>query len=172
VWTRNQVNRAHAFCATFKQLRLVQLDYDPQQENSAVNNRGTRDEMSSKKKARVELIEEGEEDAYGSDDPSCRPDASAFEREEEDGATQGSPKGYKRSRLNSVGEGVPVPVKTEKIKTPFEPLVRDTDGCATTLPFVLNMIHFFQLCSGLNSSRSTTQFSYLRPCRILSRSSS
>jgi structural maintenance of chromosomes protein 5 len=91
--------------------------------------------MSSKGKARVERIEEGEEDAYGSDDPSYRPDAGgAHEREEENGATQGSPKGYKRSRLNSAGEGVPVPVKTEKIKTLFEPLVRDTDGCATRSP--------------------------------------
>ena len=99
--------------------------------------------MSSKGKARVERIEEGEEDAYGSDDPSYRPDACARERGEEDGATQGSPKGYKRSRLNSAGEGVPVPVKTEKIKTHFEPLIRDTDGCATTLPFVPTLIHFF-----------------------------
>jgi hypothetical protein len=98
--------------------------------------------MSSKGKARVQRIEEGEEDAYGSDDPSYRPHASAYQREEEDGATQGSPKGYKRSRLNSVGEGVPVPVKTEKIKTPFEPLVRDTDGCATTLSFVPSLIPF------------------------------
>jgi hypothetical protein len=129
--------------------------------------------MSSKGKARVERIEEGEEDAYGSDDPSYRPDAgNAHEREEENGATQGSPKGYKRSRLNSAGEGVPVPVKTEKIKTLFEPLVRDTDGCATTFPFIPSFTYFFQLCSGLNRSRSTTQFSYLRPRRIPSGSSS
>jgi hypothetical protein len=62
------------------------------------------------------------------------PDGCADEREIEGEATQGSPKGFKRSRLNSAGEGVPVPVKAEKIKTLFEPLIRDTDGCASTFP--------------------------------------
>jgi hypothetical protein len=86
--------------------------------------------MASKGKARVEQFQEGDEDAYGSDDPSHLPDACVGEQEQVDGATQGSPKGHKRSRLNSAGEGVPVPVKTEKIKPVFEPLLRDKDGCA------------------------------------------
>jgi hypothetical protein len=102
--------------------------------NSTVYNLGTRDEMSSKGNACAEHVQEREEDAYGSGDPSYLPDACADERREEDGPTQGSPKGYKRSRLNSAGEGVPVPVKMEKIKTLFEPLVRDTDGCAANIP--------------------------------------
>ncbi|KAI0290728.1 P-loop containing nucleoside triphosphate hydrolase protein [Russula brevipes] len=84
--------------------------------------------MASKGKARVEQSQEGDEDAYGSDDPSHLPDACVGEQEQVDGATQGSPKGHKRSRLNSAGEGVPVPVKTEKIKPVFEPLLRDKDG--------------------------------------------
>lgn len=87
--------------------------------------------MSPKGKARADEVQETDEDAYGSDDPSYLPNARAGdEREEDDGATQGSPKGHKRSRLNSAGEGVPVPMKAEKVKTLFEPLIRDTDGCA------------------------------------------
>jgi hypothetical protein len=92
--------------------------------------------MSSKGKARADEVQETDDDAYGSDDPSYLPNArTGDERGEDgalDGATQGSPKGHKRSRLNSAGEGVPVPIKSEKIKTLFEPLVRDTDGCAVT----------------------------------------
>jgi len=71
------------------------------------------------------------------------PNVCANDREVEGETTQGSPKGFKRSRLNSAGEGVPVPVKAEKIKSLFEPLVRDTDGCATKFPFLLNFAHFF-----------------------------
>ena len=89
------------------------------------------------------------------------PGVCADRREVEGEATQGSPKGFKRSRLNSAGEGVTVPVKAEKIKTLFEPLVRDIDGCATTFPFLLNLTQFFQLCPRLNRSRSTAQFSYI-----------
>jgi hypothetical protein len=101
--------------------------------------------MSSKGNAYAENIQEREEDAYGSGDPLYLPDACADERQEEDGPThwQGSPKGYKRSRLNSAGEGVPVPVKTEKIKTLFEPLVRDTDGCAANVPLPHKSYSFF-----------------------------
>jgi hypothetical protein len=76
----------------------------------------------SKGKARADE----DDDAYGSDDPSYLPNARAG------GAAQGSPKGHKRSRLNSAGEGVPA---TREIKTLFEPLVRDTDGCAVTPSF-------------------------------------
>jgi hypothetical protein len=86
--------------------------------------------MSPKGKARADQVQETDEDAYGSDDPSYLPNARAGDELEEDGATQGSPKGHKRSRLNSAGEGVPVSMKAEKIKTLFEPLIRDTDGCA------------------------------------------
>jgi hypothetical protein len=86
--------------------------------------------MSPKGKARADEVQETDEDAYGSDDPSHLPNARAGDEREEDGAAQGSPKGHKRSRLNSVGEGVPVPMKAEKIKTLFEPLIRDTDGFA------------------------------------------
>jgi len=86
--------------------------------------------MSPKGKARADEVQETDEDAYGSDDPSYQPSARAGDEREEDGATQGSPKGHKRSRLNSVGEGVPVLMKAEKIRTLFEPLIRDTDGCA------------------------------------------
>jgi hypothetical protein len=93
-------------------------------------NRETRNKMSSKGKARADEVQETDDDAYGSDDPSYLPNARADDEREEDGATQGSPKGHKRSRLNSAGEGVPVPIKGEKIKTLFEPLVRDADGCA------------------------------------------
>ncbi|KAH9019273.1 P-loop containing nucleoside triphosphate hydrolase protein [Lactarius pseudohatsudake] len=100
----------------------------------------TRDKTRAKEKARAEpLVHEGEdseEDAYGSDDPehqnpsqdldhSAAPDAPDGEV---DGAPQGSPKGHKRSRINSAGQGAPVQVKAEKIKSLFEPLVRDTDG--------------------------------------------
>jgi hypothetical protein len=128
--------------------------------------------MSSKGKARADEVQETDDDAYGSDDPSCLPNARAGD---EDGATQGSPKGHKRSRLNSAGEGVPVPIKGEKIKTLFEPLVRDADGCAlllVILPVSNTYPIFFKLCSRLNRSRSTAQLSYLRPCRIPSGSSS
>ena len=86
--------------------------------------------MSSKGKARADEVQETDDDAYGSDDPSYLPNARAGDEQDEEGATQGSPKGHKRSRLNSAGEGVPVPIKRETIKTVFEPLVRDTDGCA------------------------------------------
>jgi hypothetical protein len=85
--------------------------------------------MSSKGKARADEVQETDDDAYGSDDPSYLPNARAGDERGED---EGSPKGHKRSRLNSQGEGVPVPIKREKIKTLFEPLVRDTDGCAVT----------------------------------------
>jgi hypothetical protein len=87
--------------------------------------------MSPKGKARADEVQETDDDAYGSDDPSYLPNARVGDEREEDGTTQGSPKGHKRSRLNSAGEGVPVPIKTERIKTIFEPLVRDTDGCVT-----------------------------------------
>src|SRR5712671_2315741 len=99
--------------------------------------------MSSKGNACAEHVQEREEDAYGSGDPSYWPDACADERQEEAGPTQGSPKGYKRTRLNSAGEEIPVPVKTEKIKTPFEPLVRDTDGCAANVPLPSKSFSFF-----------------------------
>ncbi|KAI9462755.1 P-loop containing nucleoside triphosphate hydrolase protein [Russula earlei] len=71
-------------------------------------------------------VEEGDE-ALGSDDPSRCPDVHP-ELREEDRELQGSSKGHKRSRLNSTGEGIPVSIKTEKIKALFEPLVRDVDG--------------------------------------------
>jgi hypothetical protein len=106
----------------FATLRAFQLGRD--------DNQGTLKKMSPKGKARADEVQETDEDAYGSDDPSYLPNAHAGDEREEDGATQGSPKGHKRSRLNSAGEGVPVPVKAEKIKTLFEPLIRDTDGCA------------------------------------------
>jgi hypothetical protein len=86
--------------------------------------------MSSKGKSRADEVQETDDDAYGSDDPSYLPNARAGDEQDEEGATQGSPKGHKRSRLNSAGEGVSVPIKRETIKTVFEPLVRDTDGCA------------------------------------------
>lgn len=86
--------------------------------------------MSSKGKARADEAHGSDDDAYGSDDPSYQPNARATDERDEDGAAQGSPKGHKRSRLNSAGEGAPVTVKSENIKTVFEPLVRDTDGCA------------------------------------------
>lgn len=97
--------------------------------------------MSSKGKARAKQTRERDEDASASG-PSRLSDGYTDEREEEDAATQGSPMGHKRSRLNSAGEGVPVPVKTEKIKTLFEPLVRDTDGCAITSCFLILLISF------------------------------
>ncbi|KAH9983439.1 hypothetical protein BJV74DRAFT_797421 [Russula compacta] len=84
--------------------------------------------MSSKGKVRAKRTREGDEDDASASGPSRLSDGYTDEREEEDAAIQGSPIGHKRSRLNSAGEGVPVPVKTEKIKTLFEPLVRDTDG--------------------------------------------
>ena len=126
--------------------------------------------MSPNGKARADEVQDTDEDAYGSDDPSY---ARAGDEREVDGATQGSPKGHKRSRLNSAGEGVPVQVKAEKIKTLFEPLVRDSDGCAVqslSLSQVLTIS--FQLCSRLHHSRSTAQFSDIRSCRILSGASS
>jgi len=85
--------------------------------------------MSPKGKSRADEVLETDEDAYGSDDPSYLPNARAGDEREEDGATRGSPKGHKRSRLNSAGEGAPAPIKAEKIKTLFEPLIRDADGC-------------------------------------------
>ncbi|KAI9434892.1 P-loop containing nucleoside triphosphate hydrolase protein [Lactarius indigo] len=101
----------------------------------------TRDNKTrAKEKARAEPpIGEGEgseEDAYGSDDPEHQNPSQELDRSavldapggEVDGVPQGSPKGHKRSRINSAGQGAPVQVKTEKIKTLFEPLVRDTDG--------------------------------------------
>jgi hypothetical protein len=100
--------------------------------------------MSPKGKARADEVQETDEDAYGSDDPSYLPNARAGdEGEEDDGATQGSPKGHKRSRLNSAGEGVPVPMKAEKIKTLFEPLIRDTDGCAVLSPSLSQVFTIF-----------------------------
>ncbi|KAI9442797.1 P-loop containing nucleoside triphosphate hydrolase protein [Lactarius psammicola] len=105
----------------------------------------TRDKTRAKEKARAEPpIHEGEdseEDAYGSDDPEHQNPSQEHDHNaavdgqdgEIDGAPQGSPKGHKRSRLNSAGQGAPVQVKTEKIKTLFEPLVRDSDGCAILL---------------------------------------
>ncbi|KAH9987176.1 hypothetical protein BJV77DRAFT_1070641 [Russula vinacea] len=90
--------------------------------------RETRNKLSSKGKARADEVQETDDDAYGSDDPSYLPNARAGHEREEDGTTQGSPKGHKRSRLNSAGEGAPVQIKTERTKTVFEPLVRDTDG--------------------------------------------
>lgn len=84
--------------------------------------------MSPKGKARADEVQETDEDAYGSDDPSYLPNARTGDEREEGGATQGSPKGHKRSRVNSAGEGVSVPMKAEKIKTLFDPLIRDTDG--------------------------------------------
>ncbi len=86
----------------------------------------TRDKTRAKEKARAEpLIHEGEdseEDAYGSDNPehqnpSQEPDRNAAvdgRDGEVDGAPQGSPKGHKRSRINSAGQGAPVQVKAEK----------------------------------------------------------
>jgi hypothetical protein len=101
--------------------------------------------MSSKGKARADEVQETDEDAYGSDDPSLPPYAPAGDEREEDGATQESPKGHKRSRLNSAGEGAPVPIKAEKIKTLFEPLIRDTDGWAVPSLFLVSSIHHFRL---------------------------
>ncbi|KAH9016086.1 P-loop containing nucleoside triphosphate hydrolase protein [Lactarius hengduanensis] len=84
----------------------------------------TRDKTRAKEKARAEPL-----DAYGSDDPehqnpsqdldhSAAPDAPDGEV---DGAPQGSPKGHKRSRINSAGQGAPVQVKAEKIKSLLNP---------------------------------------------------
>ncbi len=101
--------------------------------------------MSSKGKARADEVQDTDEDAYGSDDPSYLPNTRASGEREEDEATQGSPKGHKRSRLNSTGEGVPVPIKAEKIKTLFEPLIRDTDGCALPRHFLVSSTHHFLL---------------------------
>ena len=100
--------------------------------------RMTRDKTRAKEKARAESpIHDGEgneEDAYGSDDPEHRNPSQELDGQdgEVDDAPQGSPKGHKRSRLNSTGQGAPVQVKAEKIKSLFEPLVRDTDGCAVS----------------------------------------
>jgi hypothetical protein len=98
-----------------------------------------RDQTRAKEKARAGHDgQDSEEDAYGSDDPDhqnpsqeLEPDAAPVDGQdgEVDGLLQGSPKGFKRSRINSAGQGAPVEVKAEKIKTLFEPLVRDTDGC-------------------------------------------
>ncbi len=122
----------------------------------------TRDKTRAKEKARAEpLIHEGEdseEDAYGSDNPehqnpSQEPDRNAAvdgRDGEVDGAPQGSPKGHKRSRINSAGQGAPVQVKAEK--TLFEPLVRDTDGSAA---ISLNPIQAISQVP-LSSSNSTT----------------
>ena len=96
--------------------------------------------MSSKGKARADEVQETDDDAYGSDDPSYQPNARAADEREEDGATQGSPKGHKRSRLNSAGEGASV--KRETIKAVFEPLVRDTDGCAVSSLLLQMLTHF------------------------------
>ncbi|KAH8989237.1 P-loop containing nucleoside triphosphate hydrolase protein [Lactarius akahatsu] len=96
----------------------------------------TRDKTRAKEKARVHEGEDSEEDAYGSDDPDHQNPSQDLDHSaaldapdgEVDGVPQGSPKGHKRSRINSAGQGAPVQVKAEKIKTLFEPLVRDTDG--------------------------------------------
>ena len=93
--------------------------------------------MSSKGKLRANQVQDQDEDAYGSDDPSHD------DQLDESVTAQGSPKGYKRSRLNSAGDGLPVTVKAEKVKTPFEPLIRDIDGCAITLSFFSNFAHLF-----------------------------
>ena len=96
----------------------------------------TRDRTRAREKARAEPPihdrEDSDEDADGSDDPDLQnptpaPDPNAPDGEL-DGLPQGSPKGHKRSRINSAGQGAPVQVKAEKIKTLFEPLVRDADG--------------------------------------------
>jgi hypothetical protein len=111
----------------------------------------TRDRTRAKEKARADPPihdrEDSEEDADGSDDPEHQtptqpPDPNTpvdGQDAELDSLPQGSPKGHKRSRINSIGQGAPVQVKAEKIKTLFEPLVRDADGCAHRLcyPFVL-----------------------------------
>ena len=78
--------------------------------------RETRNKLSSKGKARADEVQETDDDAYGSDDPSYLPNARTGHEREEDGTTQGSPKGHKRSRLNSAGEGAPVQIKTERTK--------------------------------------------------------
>jgi len=121
----------------------LRLEDDPPKEDLAVHNQGLRDEMSLNGKdlpEGPEHVQDGDEDSYRGDHPSNLPGVHGEEREEDDGAIRGSLKGHKRSRLNSAGEGVPVPVKAEKIKTLFEPLVRDTDGCAIT-PSFLSIIH-------------------------------
>lgn len=100
----------------------------------------TRDRTRAKEKARADPPihdrEDSEEDADGSDDPEHQtptqpPDPNTpvdGQDAELDSLPQGSPKGHKRSRINSIGQGAPVQVKAEKIKTLFEPLVRDADG--------------------------------------------
>ena len=127
--------------------------------------RMTRDKTRAKEKARADSLihnEEGsEEDAYGSDDPEHRHPSQEPDGQdgEVDDAPQGSPKGYKRSRLNSAGQGAPVQVKPEKIKTLFEPLVRDADGCAVLLVSFRHLLTHLQpkLCPRFHCPRPTPQ---------------
>ena len=141
-----------------------------------------RDKTRPKEKARAEPPihdrEDSEEDAYGSDDPEHQNPSQEFapvdgQDGEVDGVPQGSPKGHKRSRLNSAGQGAPVRVKTEKIKTLFEPLVRDTDGCAVLFSFRYHLAHFqTKLCSRFHCTCPTTQLPNLRSRPIPSGSAS
>jgi hypothetical protein len=135
----------------------------------------TRDKTRAKEKARAEpLIHDGdsEEDADGSDDPDHQNPSQELPVDgqdgEVDGAPQGSPKGHKRSRINSAGQGAPVQVKPEKIKTLFEPLVRDTDGCALFPPtFRHHLAHFqSELYPRFHCPRPTPQLPNLRSRRI------
>ena len=142
----------------------------------------TRDRTRAREKARAEPPihdrEDSDEDADGSDDPDLQnptsaPDPNAPDGEL-DGLPQGSPKGHKRSRINSAGQGAPVQVKTEKIKTLFEPLVRDADGCVLSHSFFKKKANLAppKLCSRFHCPRPITQFPYLRSCRIPSGSAS
>ena len=85
----------------------------------------TRDKTRAKENARagspIHDEEGSEEDAYGSDDPEHRNPSQEPDGQdgEVDDAPQRSPKGHKRFRLNSAGQGAPVQVKPEKIKTLF-----------------------------------------------------
>ena len=100
------------------------------------------------------LIRDGEdskEDSYGSDDPRHQNPSqeldSLMPRQdgEVDGAPQGFPKGYKRSRLNSAGQGAPVQVKPEKILSPSYGTQTGAPSCSfpsiTTISLISNPIY-------------------------------
>jgi hypothetical protein len=145
----------------------------------------TRDRTRAKEKARADPPihdrEDSEEDADGSDDPDHQtptqpPDPTNAPVDGQDGELdslpQGSPKGHKRSRINSAGQGAPVQVKAEKIKTLFEPLVRDADGCVFSIPSSYHLAHLPKICARFHCPRPTTHLFNLRSRRIPSGSAS
>jgi hypothetical protein len=114
--------------------------------------------MTSKGKARADEVQETDDDAYGSDDPFYLPNARAGD---EDGATQGSPKGHKRIQQAKgflfeplVGRGW-----VRAVAKSFSPFQILTPFSSSYVPGSIVRVR----------SRSTAQLSYLRPCRIFVR---